>query len=248
MTTAPFLHSSNKDIKEIQQIVISTELVNLAKHTVGAIANLTIIVKKKKLEKSKLKQNIVCFNYRKKSHYIKNCHSSTRNSIKRKLIEKSIKEVKQTWWKKNQAKIAKLISNNDNSNTEPYLASWVFITCKVDKKRKWYLDSYTSKHIYNNHKKFVGLRLKTFKFIMANGNIIRSIQVGTIILFFENNSNLIFTNIVHTLKCDSKLIFLCQLWDTRILYHNYAKYIVLKQKGKTIGLVTKKKNLFILNI
>ena len=47
MTMAPFLHSSNKDFEEIQQIVTSTEAVNLAKQAVGATTDLAMMAKKK---------------------------------------------------------------------------------------------------------------------------------------------------------------------------------------------------------
>ena len=174
MTTAPLLHSDDKDIEEIQQIVTSTEAANLAKRTVGATANLTIMAKRKQLERSDLRQNEECFNYARKSHYTKDCRSSTRNFTKRKSVEEYIEEAKQSQWKKNQAKATKLIANSDDSNVEPYLAGRVFMTCKTDEEGEWYLDSCASRHICNNHEEFVDFRPKTYEFIMADGNIIRS--------------------------------------------------------------------------
>lgn len=47
MTTALFFYSSNKDPKEIQQIVTLIEVANLAKQAVKAISDLAIIAKKK---------------------------------------------------------------------------------------------------------------------------------------------------------------------------------------------------------
>ena len=42
MTTAPLLHLGDKDIEEIQQIVTSTKVANIARQTTGQTANLAI--------------------------------------------------------------------------------------------------------------------------------------------------------------------------------------------------------------
>ena len=52
MTTASLLHSGDEDIKEIQQIIIFNEAANLAKRVVGATNNLTMMAKRKQLERS----------------------------------------------------------------------------------------------------------------------------------------------------------------------------------------------------
>ena len=96
MTTAPLLHSGNKDIDKIRQIVNSTEVANLAKRAVAAIADLTMMAKKKQLKRSDLKKNERYFNCGRKGHYAKDCHSSTRNFIKKISVEVSTKEAKQS--------------------------------------------------------------------------------------------------------------------------------------------------------
>ena len=83
MTTALFFYSNDKNLKGIQQIVTSTKAANLIKHIVGAIIDLTMIVKKKQLERNHSRPNEECFNYRKKNYYMKDCHSSTSNNRKR---------------------------------------------------------------------------------------------------------------------------------------------------------------------
>lgn len=140
-----------------------------------------------------------------------------------------------------------MIANNNNSDTKPYLAIWAFIIHEVDEEKVWYLDSYALRHICNNYKKFVDLRPKTYEFITAGGNIIRLSQVGIVTLFLENGSNLTLTNVAYALECDSNLIFLGQFWETGISYYYYAKCMILKQEGKTIGIATRRKNLLILN-
>lgn len=47
MTIVLFLQSGNKDLQEIQQIVMSTKAINLAKQAIGVTTDLAIIVKKK---------------------------------------------------------------------------------------------------------------------------------------------------------------------------------------------------------
>ena len=47
MTTAPLLHSGDKDLEEIQQIVISTKIANLAKQVTGQTADVAMIAKKR---------------------------------------------------------------------------------------------------------------------------------------------------------------------------------------------------------
>lgn len=112
----------------------------------------------------------------------------------------------------------------------------------------WYLNFYISKHICNNQDKFADFWAKTYKFITAGGDIIWSKQVGTVILSFENGSELTFFNIAYTPKCDSNFISLSQLQKIGILYHNQLECMILKQEESIIGLDTRRKNLFILDI
>ncbi len=120
------------------------------------------------------------------------------------------------------------------------------MTRKADEEGEWYLDSCTSRHICNNHEIFADLRPKSYKFVTAGSNIIRSKQVGTVILPLENGT-LTLTNVASAPEYDSNLISPGQLQETGISYHNHPECMVLKQRGKTIGLATKRKNLFILN-
>lgn len=91
MTTTFFLYSGDKNLKKIQQIVTSTEAVNLAKQVVKIIANLAMTTKKRQSETSSFKSKInkEYFNYGKNGHYAKDCCFSTLN--KRKSEESSEK-------------------------------------------------------------------------------------------------------------------------------------------------------------
>ena len=206
-----------------------------------------MMAKRKQPERNDLRQNEECFNCGRKDHYAKDCRSSTRNFTKKKSVEESIEEAKRSRWKKNQVKAAKSTANNDDSDAKPYLVGQAFMTCKTNEEGEWYLDSCASRYICNNHEKFVDLRPKTYEFITVGGNIIRSSQIGTVTLLLENSSNLTLTNTAYTPECNSNLISLGQLRETDISYHNHTKCMMLKQEGKTIGLATRRKNLFILN-
>ena len=94
MTITLLLYFSDKDLEEIQQIVISTKATNLTKRIVGATVNLALIVKKKQPENAamKSKPGEKYFNCKKKGHYIKDCYFSISN--KRKPVKESTDEAK----------------------------------------------------------------------------------------------------------------------------------------------------------
>ena len=52
MTTVPLLHSDDKNLKEMEQIVTSTEVANLVKQAVKVIVDLALMTKTKQSEKS----------------------------------------------------------------------------------------------------------------------------------------------------------------------------------------------------
>ena len=132
MIITPLLHSGDKNLKEIQQIVTSTKAANLAKRAFGATIDLAMMAKKKYSDKqhaTKSKANEKCFNCGKKGHYAKDCHPSNK-----KKPEESAEEAKRTQWKRNQANkaaAARLTKDHDDSDVESYLAGKVFMTRTV---------------------------------------------------------------------------------------------------------------------
>ena len=110
-----------------------------------------------------------------------------------------------------------------------------------------YLDSCASSHICNSQKKFADLRLKTYEFVTAGRDIIRSEQVETVILPLKKCSQLTLCNVAYALKCNSNLISLDQLRETGISYYDHLEYMVLKQGESIIGSATRRKNLFVLD-
>lgn len=77
----------------------------------------------------KLKLGKKCFNCGKKSYYAKDCCSPISNKRK---PEKSSEEVQYTRWKKNQAKVVRLITNYKGYDLKIYLASQAVTTRIID--------------------------------------------------------------------------------------------------------------------
>ena len=94
-----------------------TKATNLAKQAIKAIIDLTIIVKKKQLEKYSIKPktNKKCFNYRKTSYYTRNC-----NMLNKKKPKELLKKAKCIYKMKNQAKATagRSTINYNNSNAK----------------------------------------------------------------------------------------------------------------------------------
>lgn len=64
ITIVPLLHSGNKDLKKIQQIITSTKVANMAKQATSQITDLTMMAKKKtdsRQQFQKPKNNEECF-------------------------------------------------------------------------------------------------------------------------------------------------------------------------------------------
>lgn len=106
MTTTPLLHSGNKNLKEIPQIVTSTKATNMAKQAIGQIKDLALIAKKRtnSYQQPQINKNIQkCFNCGKKRYYAWDCYltifiksQKTKKLLKRlnKLNQKRIKQLK----------------------------------------------------------------------------------------------------------------------------------------------------------
>ena len=97
MTTTLLLHSGDKNIEEIQQIVTSTKVANMARQTIGQIVDLAMQMKKRldgrqQQLQSRQRTNKKCFNYRKRRHYVKDCCSATKRKFEDKKASKKLKQ------------------------------------------------------------------------------------------------------------------------------------------------------------
>ena len=140
-------------------------------------------------------------------------------------------------------------NEQDDSNPKPYPAGRAFMTWEVDENQseEWYLDLCASRYICNNRENIANLRSKSYKFVTSRGTIIRSSQVRTITFPLKNCLQLKLSNVAFTPEYDSKLIFLGQLQETGISYHDYPKQMVLKQGGEIIESATRIRNDFVLD-
>lgn len=91
------LHLGDKDCGEIQLIITSTKMINLAKQTIDTTGDLAIMARKKEplQHTPRSGPNRKCFNYDKKNPYARDCLDRT--NPKRKLEdEKAEQEAKHT--------------------------------------------------------------------------------------------------------------------------------------------------------
>ena len=152
--------------------------------------------------------------------------------------------------KKNRAAkktAAAWLADQEDSDPKSYPASRAFMTKHSSNKPNdiWYLDFCALRHIRNNWEQLSDLQSKNYEFITAGGEVIWSPEVGTV-HFPLQSGTMTLLNVAYTPKYDSNLILLGQLRKSGISYHDHPNSIILKQRGSTIGVARRYKNLFIL--
>ena len=122
------------------------------------------------------------------------------------------------------------------------------MTREVNKvQNTWYLNSCTSRYICNNKLFFLNLHPKSYKFVKAGREIIRSYKMDTILLSTCNGTTITVNNITYIPRYNFNLISLGQLREVGIIYHDNSKQMMLKQRGNIIESRNRFKNLFILD-
>lgn len=111
----------------------------------------------------------------------------------------------------------------------------------------WYLDSCASRQICSDKRHFSDLRSKSYKFVIAGGEIIRSEEVGSIHLSTQSGAIITINNVTYRPRCNPNLISLGQLRESGITYHDHPDRMILKQGGNIIGSASKQRNLFTLD-
>ena len=100
---------------------------------------------------------------------------------------------------------------------------------KIKDLGAYYLDSYASRYMCNDKRFILGLRPKSYEFIISKEEIIRLEEVGLVHPPTNSKATITLKNVIYTLRCNSKLISPGQLQESSINYHNQSKYMILKQ-------------------
>lgn len=157
-------------------------------------------------------------------------------------------------WKKNQTSTNRVATAKSNTpdkkpNDDPYSIEKAFIMRKATiDQGNWYLDSCTSRYICNKKNSFSKLCLKSYEFMIADRDIIRSEKVDIIQLALLNKLDIMLSNVTFASRCNFNLISFGQLREARLSYHNHLRSIILKKARNIICLVQRKKNLFVLDL
>lgn len=94
--------------------------------------------------------------------------------------------------------------------------------------------THTSRYICNDKHLFSDLQLKSYKFVIVGGEIIRSEEVGLVHLLTHNGIIITLNNIAYIPRSDSNLILLGQFFESEIIYHDHLEKMILKQRRNTI--------------
>lgn len=89
----------------------------------------------------------------------------------------------------------------------------------------------------NKKESFSLLCPKSYNFITANRDIIRLEEVDTIKLTLLNELDMTLSNIAFAPRCYINLIFLSQLREVAILYHDHSESMILIKARITISVI-----------
>lgn len=112
----------------------------------------------------------------------------------------------------------------------------------------WYFNFYISQHICNNKQFFSNLFSKSYEFIIARGDIIRSKEIGSINLSTQSRAIINLNSIAYILQYDFNWISLSQLQESGITYHDHPNWMILKEGENIIRSASRHRNLFALDI
>lgn len=163
------------------------------------------MTKKKQLLDKQLyaKSNEKYFHYSKKEYYMRDYHSGLNWKSKDK---KTVEKAKRAPWQRRQKKKKAVVTqswsslqvHNNDDDSKIYPSGKAIITKETNKSLEaCYLDSCASRHIYNNKLFFSDLHLKSYKFVIAGGEIIRSDEMGTIHFHNRNRVTITLNNVTY---------------------------------------------------
>lgn len=112
----------------------------------------------------------------------------------------------------------------------------------------WFLDSCASRYLCNNWKLFSNTKAQRIDFVTAVRQVIQTEEIGTVSILFSGRNTIELHNVPLVPGCDSNLISLGQLRESRIIYHDNPITITLIENGKVIAKAKKERNLFTLDL
>ena len=112
----------------------------------------------------------------------------------------------------------------------------------------WFLDSCASRHLCNNHKLFRSTHAKSIDFVTAAGQVIQINEISTVAILLSDGKTIELHNVAYTPECNSNLIFLGQLRESGISFHDDPTTMMLMRKRKVIAHAKREQNLFVLKL
>ena len=119
---------------------------------------------------------------------------------------------------------------------------------KIESESTWFLNSYISRHLYNNLSLFTNKRAKSINFVTTTGQVIWIKEIGNVSIALTNNNKIELQNVALAPGGDSNLIFLGQLRETEITFYDDPTAMTLMRNGKIIAQAKRDQNLFILKL
>lgn len=189
------------------------------------------------------------FNCHKMGHFGQDCKYPNYWLMKKKNIKQD-RDNNSPKPRPQQANIA--VIADEKSVSEVFCPGKAYMIAKstiMSKTRAtWYLDSCASWHLTNNHSLYVEkIQPKAWDFTMARGQIICSKDIGKVSIAFADGSSIKRKGMALVPDSKSNLIFMGQLQENRITYHNTDLSILLMQDEVPIAHAKKDQNLFILD-
>lgn len=239
-TTASMLETGNKSIDEIFAIIKSKEAKFKRKRATKNMGDAAMSIRGKtsnlSFQKRKANGDKECYNCHYKRHFNWDCNlpdHRRRTDIPRQL------ESQQQAYNRSRSRHGLRANNaveqniNDKDDLEPFqlghpaTAFQATFLEKTSEKKTWYLNSGALQYLCNDRSLFINLRPMSINFITARKQIICLEEIGTVSIPLADGKSIKLLDTALVPKCDSNLIFLGQLRETGITFHDNPSHMTL---------------------
>lgn len=248
--TESMLEWGDKSIDKMQQILASAEAKFISKRATGVTGDLAMSKGRNSTAKKRANSDDKCFNCGKLGHWGRDCTLPDHRAKWSKSDKSSSSKQRQA--KRNRANIAAF--SDDDSDPEPFRPGKANMVKEKESSQQppkgvWYLDSCAFRHRTNNRDLFIeDLCPKCLDFTTAGGQTLRAKSIGTIAIPLADGSSIRLEGVAYAPECDSNLISLGQLRESKITYVNNPNAMTLMQGGQAIAHARRDRNLFILDL